>query len=222
MTDAVQIWRDGLWRNNAGLVQLLGLCPLLAVSNQVSYALGLGLATVVVLCLSNLIVSLLRPLVKREIRIAVYVVVIATAVTCVELLIHAYVYPLYTALGIFLPLIVTNCAIMGRAEAFASRNGPLASIQDGLATGRGFAAVLVVLGGLRELIGNGTLFTGMDALFGDWAAALELRFSEDGGFRLAMRPPGAFLALGLLVALHRWISNRKAPEPRLQGAEDAA
>ena len=208
-----EIWRHGLWQNNAGLVQLLGLCPLLAVSNQVSYGLGLGLATIGVLALSNLTVSLIRTWVTPEIRIAVYVVIIATAVTIIELVIHATTLPLYRALGIFLPLIVTNCAIIGRAEAFASRNRPLPALVDGLATGLGFAMVLVVLGALRELVGRGTLLANMQVLLGEAGRGLEVRIvGENAGFLLALLPPGAFIMLGLLVAGHRWLRDRR-PEP---------
>lgn len=209
-----QIWRDGLWRNNAGLVQLLGLCPLLAVSSHLVYALGLGLATIAVLCLSNLIVSLIARFVRPEIRIAAFVVVIASAVTAVELIVRAWLWPLHQALGIFLPLIVTNCAIMGRAEAFASRNPPRLALIDGLATGIGFALVLVAVGALRELLGLGSLMARSEAIFG---VDLSLRFG-DGGLLLMLLPPGAFLALAVLVAAHRaWEKRRPTGVLQTQG-----
>ncbi|MEM9304612.1 MAG: electron transport complex subunit E [Pseudomonadota bacterium] len=206
------VLRDGLWRRNAGLVQLLGLCPLLAVSNQVSTALGLAIATAFVLVISNGAASLLRPVLTPETRIAMFVVVIAGAVTIVELLVRAYAHELHGRLGIFLPLIVTNCAILARAEAFASRSPLVPSLVDGLATGIGFWLVLVVLGACRELIGQGTLFANLDLVLGPWAQSLELRFA-DGGLLLALLPPGAFIILGLLVAAHRWHGLKQDRSP---------
>ncbi len=201
MTPAFRdIAADGLWRNNAGLVQLLGLCPLLAVTTTLVNGLGLGLATTFVLVGSNTVVSLLRPLLREEIRIAVFVVVIASLVTTVELMVKAYFYEFFRALGIFLPLIVTNCAIIGRAEAFASRQPILPSIVDGFATGAGFTAVLVALGGARELLGQGTLFAQARMLLGDAGDALTLNLTGGNGLLLALLPPGAFIGLGLLVA----------------------
>ncbi len=219
-----EIWLDGLWRNNAGLVQLLGLCPLLAISTTVAAGLGLGLATTAVLCLTGLLVSGLRGLIGAEIRIPVYVVIIAGAVSAVELSMHAFAYPMYRALGIFLPLIVTNCAILGRAEAFASRHPPLAALSDALATGLGFTAVLVALSAVRELIGRGTLLAQLELLLGPGAAGLEL--SLEGfypGFLLALLPPGAFICLGLLVAGKRHFDARRAaPRPVPAIARDVA
>ncbi|MGH8494542.1 MAG: electron transport complex subunit E [Gammaproteobacteria bacterium] len=207
------IIRDGLWRRNVGLVQLLGLCPLLAVSTSFIYGLGLGLATTAVLLGSNTAVSSIRRMVPREIRIPAFVLIIASLVTAIELVTNAYFHELYVILGIFIPLIVTNCAIIGRAEAFASRNGVGLSALDGLMTGLGFTLALVVLGGLREIVGRGTLFANADLLLGDWAAGLELTLVPDyGGFVLALLPPGAFFGLGLLIAL-RNVIERRAAEP---------
>src|SRR5690606_33492273 len=177
---------EGLWRNNPALVQLLGLCPLLAVSNTAVNGLGLGLATLFVLTLSNLTVSLIRGALKPEVRIPVFVLVIASLVTAVELSMNAFFHELYTALGIFIPLIVTNCAIIARAEAFAARNAPLPSVLDGLTMGSGFASVLVVLGALRELVGQGTLLMGAEQLFGPVAAGWTLTLPGYGGFLLAV------------------------------------
>lgn len=195
---------DGLWKNNPGLVQLLGLCPLLAVTTSLTNGLGMGVATTLVLCGSNLVVALIRNVVRDEIRIPVFVLVIASLVTTVELAMNAWFHDLFRVLGIFIPLIVTNCIIIGRAEAFASRNKPAAALVDGLMMGTGFTLVLVVLGALRELIGQGTLLSGSQMLFG---TDMSIRFF-DGGFLLALLPPGAFIGLGLLVALKNMIDDR--------------
>ncbi len=203
------IVREGLWRNNPGLVQLLGMCPLMAVTASVVNGLGMGLATTVVLIASNLTVSLIRNLVYTEIRIPVFVLVIASFVTAVELAMNAWFHDLYKVLGIFVPLIVTNCAIIGRAEAFASRTGPLPAAVDGLAMGLGFTAVLVTLGALREVVGAGTLLAHAQIMFGSGAAALELTVIEDyRGFLVAALPPGGFIGLGLLIALKNVIDAR--------------
>lgn len=208
MTDPKTIAVDGLWRNNPGLVQLLGLCPLLAVTGTAVNGLGLGLATLFVLAMSNLIVSLLRGALRTEVRIPVFVLVIAALVTTVELTMNAYFHELHRTLGIFIPLIVTNCAIIGRAESFASRNPPLVSLWDGIMMGAGFGAVLVVLGAMREVVGLGTLFAGAELMFGPAAAGLYLELPGYRGFLLAVLPPGAFIGLGLLIALKNAIDRR--------------
>lgn len=209
------ITRDGLWSNNLGLVQLLGLCPLLAVSSTVVNALGLGLATLLTVMASNLTVSLIRNGVRPEIRIPVFVLVIASFVTAIELAMNAYFHQLFLVLGIFIPLIVTNCGILGRAEAFASKNRPLASLLDGFAIGLGFLLVLVALGALREILGHGTLFAQAHLMLGDWGRGLTLTLIDGyRGFLLALLPPGAFIGLGLLLALKnvidRHLSERRA------------
>ncbi len=210
-TDYQQIFSDGFWRQNTALVVLLGLCPLLAVTNTVINGLGLGLATILTLVFTNLAVSLSRGLVRTEIRIPAYVLIIASVVTVIELLMQAWLYDLYRVLGIFIPLIVTNCAILGRAEAFASRNAPLPSVADGLATGLGFCLALVALGAFREVIGRGTLMSQAGLLFGDLGASLQLSIIPDyPGFLLAMLPPGAFISLGLLIAAKNWLDTRRA------------
>ena len=199
---------QGLWKNNPALVQLLGLCPLLAVTGTVVNGLGLGLATTLVLLGSNITVSLVRNFVPNEIRIPIFVMVIAAFVTVVELVMHAYTFELYQTLGIFIPLIVTNCAIIGRAEAYASKNPVQFAAFDGLAMGIGFTIILVVLGGMRELLGYGTLLSGADLLLGDWAKALEIQmFTTDANFLLAILPPGAFLGMGLLIAAKNIIDD---------------
>ncbi len=211
MTDFRDLSLQGLWKNNPALVQLLGLCPLLAVTATFINGLGLGIATLLVLVGSNVTVSLVRNIVRNEIRIPVFVMIIASFVTIVQLLMNAYTYDLYLALGIFIPLIVTNCAIIGRAEAFASKNAPLAAAYDGVMMGLGFTAVLVVLGGMREILGAGTLFAGADRLFGDiatnWVITL---FETDAPFLLAILPPGAFLGMGLLIAIKNIIDAKLA------------
>ncbi|MFN3899253.1 MAG: electron transport complex subunit E [Alishewanella aestuarii] len=202
---------QGLWKNNPGLVQLLGLCPLLAVTGTLTNALGLGLATLLVLLGSNIVVSLVRQHVPNEIRIPIFVLIIASFVTVVQLLMNAFTFGLYQSLGIFIPLIVTNCAIIGRAEAFASKNPVLPSAIDALMMGLGFLLVLLVLGGMRELLGQGTLFDGAELLLGDWARVLRIEvFHSDNHFLLAMLPPGAFIGMGLLIALKNSIDQRLA------------
>ncbi len=205
-----KIVQDGLWTNNAGFVQLLGLCPLLAVSNTVVNALGLGLATTVVLLASNTTISLIRNLVRPEVRIPVFVMVIASFVTATELAMNAFLHELYLILGIFIPLIVTNCTIIGRAEAFASKQNPLRAALDGLAMGIGFTVALTMLGALREIIGRGTLFNQADLMFGEAARGWTIRMLEDyRGFLLAVLPPGAFIGLGLLIALKNTVDTRR-------------
>ena len=187
------VWLDGLWDRNPGLIQLLGLCPLLAVSNTLENAIGLGLATLFVLVLSNASISLIRTLVDDAIRLPIFVLVIAALTTCAELLVQALDYQLYQSLGIFLPLIVTNCLILGRAEALAKRETIVMSTIDGLAQGLGFFLVLVSLGALREWM-SGTLI-------------------------LAALPPGAFIALGLLVSIHQWIQGKLKQKPTEQSMD---
>ena len=204
-----EIIRDGLWTNNPALVQVLGLCPLLAVTSTVVDALGLGIATMLVLMGSNLAVSLIRNYVPDSVRLPAFVMIIASFVTCAELLMQAFTYELYQILGIFIPLIVTNCAILGRADAFASKTGPAPAILDGTMMGLGFLVVLVLLGAMRELIGQGTLFADMHLLLGPMAADWTLHVFRDYPDVLFMvLPPGAFVGLGLLIALKNGIDNQ--------------
>jgi len=201
--------KDGLWSNNQALVALLGLCPLLAVTNTAVNGLGLGIATTVVLTLSNITVSLIRNVVRQEVRLPVFVLVIASFVTAVELSMNAWFHDLYKILGIFIPLIVTNCAIIGRAEAFASKNNLMRATVDGLAMGFGFTLVLVSLGALRELLGMGTLFSQAELMFGEAARGFTISLGDDfHGMLLAILPPGAFLGLGLMIALKNVIDRR--------------
>lgn len=209
MSDVKDILVQGLWKNNSALVQLLGLCPLLAVTSTATNALGLGLATTLVLTLTNVAVSALRRWVPAEIRIPVYVMIIASVVSTVQMLINAYAFGLYQSLGIFIPLIVTNCIVIGRAEAFAAKNSvPLAAL-DGFAIGLGATSAMFVLGSLREILGNGTLFDGADSLLGSWAKVLRIEvFHTDTPFLLAMLPPGAFIGLGLMLAVKYLIDEK--------------
>ncbi|MBF0256288.1 MAG: electron transport complex subunit E [Gammaproteobacteria bacterium] len=218
-----QIIRDGLWSNNQALVALLGLCPLLAVTNSAVNGLGLGLATTLVLLLSNSTVSLIRNLVRPEVRLPVFVLVIASFVTAVELSMSAWFHELHKVLGIFIPLIVTNCTIIGRAEAFASKHSLTKSVVDALAIGIGFTLVLLVLGGMRELVGQGTLFAQAHLMFGEAARGMSLSLGEDfRGMLIAILPPGAFLGLGLLIALKNLIDTRaRERSRRLQPSEPA-
>lgn len=209
------IWREllsqGLWRNNPTIVQLLGLCPLLAVSNTATNALGLGLATLLVLVCTNTMISLFRRQIPHEIRIPIYVMIIATTVTAVQLLMNAYTYSLYQSLGIFIPLIVTNCIVIGRAEAFASKNSVMHAAFDGFAMGLGMTFSLFLLGALREIIGNGTLFDGIHLLLGDWAKSLRIEFfHNDSNLLLAILPPGAFIGLGIILAAKNIWESRKS------------
>ncbi len=206
-----QILTDGIWTQNTGLVVLLGLCPLLAVTNTVVNGLALGLATMLTLMTSNLAVSLMRGILKPEIRIPAFVLIISSVVTVIELLMNAFLHDLFRVLGIFIPLIVTNCAIIGRAEAFASRNGPLPSLVDGFATGLGFCITLVLLGALREITGRGTLLADADMLLGPWGEHISLVIIPDyPGFLLTLLPPGAFFGLALLIAARNAWQNREA------------
>lgn len=200
---------QGLWKNNPGIVQLLGLCPLLAVTNTVTNALGLAIATLFVLVASNTLVSLIRHHVQQAIRIPIFVMIIASLVTCVQLLMNAFTYELYLSLGIFIPLIVTNCIIIGRAEAFASKNSVKHAAFDGLMMGLGFAAVLILLGATREILAQGTLFDGIETMLGEWSSVLTITlYQTDTSFLLAALPPGAFIIMGLIIALKNAIDAR--------------
>ena len=208
-----RIVKDGLWSNNQGLVALLGLCPLMAVTSTTINGLGLGLATMMTLMITNVTVSLVRPWVRNEIRIPMFVMIIAAVVTTVELLMNAHMHDLYLVLGIFVPLIVTNCTVIGRAEAFASKNSVYHSLLDGFAMGLGFTLVLVVLGMFRELIGYGTLFRQAHVMLGEAYRGLTIQvFPGYEGFLLAVLPPGGFMGLALLIAIKNRIERMKVTE----------
>ncbi len=205
-----EIAQNGLWTNNVALVQLLGLCPLLAVTSTLVNGIGLGMATLITLVLSNTLVSLIRGFIRNEVRLPVFVLIIASIVTVIELMMKAFFYDLYLVLGIFIPLIVTNCAIIGRAEGFASKNPVGVSALDGLMMGLGFLMVLSLLGALREIIGFGTLFSHAQLMFGEAAKALTIVFNPDyRGFLLAVLPPGAFFGLALLIAGKNLVESRR-------------
>jgi electron transport complex protein RnfE len=222
MANYADITRNGLWDNNPALVQLLGLCPLLGVSNSVVNSIGLGLATIFVLVASNTFVSIIKNVTPAAIRLPTFVMIIAAAVTCIELLMQAYTYELYEILGIFLPLITTNCLILGRADGFACKNTVSASIYDGLMMGIGFALALYLLGAMRELIGTGALFANMDLLFGPAAVDWKITFSADyPQFLLAILPPGAFILTGLIIAGKNFIDYqiKQRQDARSEGVE---
>ena len=216
-SDFRKISRDGLWDNNIVFSQLLALCPLLAVTSTATNGLGMGLATLVVLVASGLAVSLLRGLITAEVRIPVFVLIIAAIVTLVDMGMNAWVHDLHKILGLFIPLIVTNCAILGRAESFASRNAIAPSVMDGLMMGMGFTLALVTLGAVREILGSGTLFANASLLLGDGFAFLESTLIPDyKGFLLMILPPGGFLVLGFLLAGKRILDGRLQKRARLK------
>lgn len=220
MTDYAKITLDGLWKNNPATVQILGLCPLLAVSGTVVNALGLGLATMAVLAGSNGCVSLIRHYVTDAVRLPAFVMIIAALVTVIEMLMQAFTFELYEILGIFIPLIVTNCVVLGRADAFASKHGIVPSVLDGAMMGLGFLVILLLLGGMREVLGQGTLFANMQLLFGPMAADWQLTLIGDyRGFLFAVLPPGAFIGLGLIIAGKNVIDKRLKDAAKRKQAE---
>lgn len=223
MQEVKSISWQGLWKNNPALVQLLGLCPLLAVTGTTINGLGLGLATTLVLICANTMVSLIRHVVPSEIRIPSFVLIIAAFVTVIQLLMNAFSYELYLALGIFIPLIVTNCAILNRAESYASKNPVHFSIVDGFMVGLGFTLVLVLLGALRECLGYGTLLRGANLLFGEAASGWEIQvMSLDNPFLLAILPPGAFLLMGFIIAAKNLLDSNLAAKTNVEKPEKRA
>ena len=204
-----QIFSDGIWNNNVAMGQMLALCPLLAVTTSATNGLGMGLASVAVLVLTNIIISALRSIITPQVRIPVLIVLIATVVTLVDMIINAFLHPLYKVLGLFIALIVTNCAVFGRAESFACKNSIRLAAADAMAMGLGFTWVLVAVGGMREILGSGTLFAHASLLLGDSFAWLEMTIIPNySGILLSVLPPGAFIALGMLIAIKRVIDRR--------------
>ncbi|MBQ8174250.1 MAG: electron transport complex subunit E [Clostridia bacterium] len=200
--------KEGLLTNNPTFVQLLGMCPTLAVTTSVSNSIGMGLSATAVLMFSNLFISLLRKFIPKQVRIAAYIVIISGFVTAIELLLHAFLPSLYASLGLFIPLIVVNCIILARAEAFASKNGPLRSLWDGLAMGLGFTFALILIGSVREILGAGSIL-GYDLTFGVWQPAL-----------LFIMPAGAFITLGCIIAAVTAL--RRAADARVKAKEKTA
>lgn len=200
---------NGIWKQNTSLVQILGLCPLLAVTTNAVNGVMLSLATIVVMAMSNAAVASLRNFIPHEIRIPVFILIVAALVTVIDLLFNANLHELYLVLGIFIPLIVTNCIVLARVEAFAAKNPPLQATADGVFMGVGMLWTLALLGGLRELLGNGTLLGGIDMVF-PGLSPIQLLPADYPGFLLALLPPGAFILLGCLIAWKNWVEERAA------------
>jgi electron transport complex protein RnfE len=211
MSNYKEITVNALWKQNPGVVQLLGLCPTLAVTTTAVNGISLGLATALVMAASNGAVSPVRKLVPSEIRVPIFILIIAALVSIIDMSINAFAHPLHKVLGIFIPLIVVNCIVLARVESFAAKNTFVPSVLDGFMMGIGLTLVLALLGGMREIIGKGTLFSGLDLVFGPEAKQYILTVIPDyHGFLLAVLPPGAFLGLGILIALRNWAEIRNA------------
>jgi electron transport complex protein RnfE len=216
-----EVTRNGLWKQNPILVQVLGLCPTLAITTSLINSFSLGLATTFVMAMSNFAVSALRSFIPYEIRIPVFILIIAALVTVVDLAMNAWTHDLYLILGIFIPLIVTNCIVLARVEAYAAKNPVLASTWDGAMMGIGLTLVLSVLGIVRELIGQGTLFSGIEMIV-PGLQAIQLLPEDYPGFLVAILPPGAFFILGLLIAGRNWLdarANERAKAQLIQHAQ---
>lgn len=209
-----EITINGLWKQNTGVVQLLGLCPTLAVTTSAVNGLSLGLATALVMAASNGSVSPVRKLVPSEIRVPVFILVIATLVTVIDMSINAFAHPLHKVLGIFIPLIVVNCIVLARVESFAAKNTTVPSMLDGFMMGSGLMLVLGLLGAIRELVGKGTILSGLDLVFGPSAIPFMWVSTDYHGLLLAVLPPGAFLGLGSLIAIRNWIEIRKTTKAK--------
>jgi electron transport complex protein RnfE len=215
-----RITREGLWNNNVVFAQMLALCPTLAVTSSATNGLGMGLASTAVLLLSNIIISSVRQFISPEVRIPVYIVLIATLVTLVDMSLNAWAHELYKVLGLYIALIVVNCAILGRAEAFASKNSVFDSALDGLMMGIGFTLSLVVIGGVREVFGSGTLFANAHLLLGPAFSFLEMTIvPEYKGYLMMILPPGGFMVVGLLLAWKRVLDARRAEKAMLVAQE---
>ena len=208
-----RIAENGVWKQNTSLVQILGLCPLLAVTTNLVNGVMLSLATILVMAISGFVIASLRNLIPHEIRIPVFILIVAALVTVVDLLFNAFLHNLYLVLGIFIPLIVTNCIVLARVEAYAAKNDPLTSTFDGVMMGIGLVWVLAVLGGMRELLGAGTLFSGIEMIL-PGASAWNVFGDDYPGFLIAILPPGAFFALGMLIAAFNAINVRLAARAR--------
>ncbi|APW45432.1 electron transport complex subunit E [Rhodoferax antarcticus] len=221
MSQTRNVMLDGVWRNNVVLTQMLSLCPALAVTSGATQGLGMGAATVVVLIASNILVALLRGLITEVVRIPAFVLIIATLVTIVDLVMNAWLHELHKVLGLFIPLIVVNCMILGRAESFASKNSVAMSAVDGLSMGLGFTLALTALGAIREVVGSGTLFAGASTLLGPALGILEMRIYPGQGALVMILPAGGFIALGLMIAAKRAMDARQA-KLRMQATSTSA
>ncbi len=218
-----RITKDGLWDNNIVFAQILGMCPTMAVTGSATNGLGMGLATTAVLVAANALVSAVRNLVSPDVRIPVYIVIIATLVTLVDVSLNAWAHDLYKVLGLYIALIVANCAVLGRAEAFAQKVGIAPAAMDGLMMGLGFTFALTLIGGIREMIGAGTLFANAHLLLGSGFAFLETTvIPEYKGYLLMILPPGGFLVLGFLLAGKRIVDKRLAERAALAATPQAA
>ena len=214
-----EIVENGLWKQNPGVVQLLGLCPTLAMTTSMVNGFSLGLATAFVMCLSNASVSPVRQFIPKELRNPVFILIIAALVTIIDLSMNAYVHPLHLVLGIFIPLIVTNCIVLARVESFAAKNPTLPSALDGFMMGFGLACVLALLGGIRELVGKGTILSGIELIFPQAKDLVMHVIPNYHGFLLAVLPPGAFIGLGCLIAARNWAGSRASKaKPQAGGA----
>ncbi|MBK9441126.1 MAG: electron transport complex subunit E [Comamonadaceae bacterium] len=222
MSQTKDIMVDGVWRNNVVFSQMLSLCPALAVTSAATQGLGMGLATLAVLIASNALVALLRGLITDEVRIPAFVLIIATLVTIVDLAMNAWLHELHKVLGLFIPLIVVNCLILGRAESFACKNSVALSALDGLAMGLGFTLALTLMGAIREIGGSGTVFLGAANLLGPAMGALEMRLYPGDGALVMILPAGGFIVLGLMIAAKRALDGRKPASRPQAGMADGA
>jgi electron transport complex protein RnfE len=226
-----EIFKEDIFTKNPTYILLLGMCPSLAITTSIDNALGMTLAVIVVLMLTNLVVSLIRKLIPTEVRLPVYIIIIATFVTCIQLLVEAFAYPLYEALGIFLPLITVNCIVLGRAEAFASRNNVGHSVLDGLASGLGFGLGILSISFVRELFGTGNIvlhnpFNGGNEIFNLFGLMGIEEITSKYAISLLTSGTGAFLVFGLLmasvVAFSNYKQNKKSKKEEVKGVVENA
>ena len=222
-SDYNRIVRDGLWDNNGVLAMLLGLCPTMAMTTSATNGLGMGLATAVVMATSNLLVAMFRNHITQEVRIPVYILIVAAMVTIVDLTMNAWMHELYKVLGLFIPLIVSNCLPLARLEAFASKEAPMPALADGIAMGIGFTIALTGIGAIREIVGSGTLFADASLLLGPAFKFMEMRLlPETSNVLVMILPPGGFLVAGLVVVFKRILDLRAGKEIQMGGAHSAA
>jgi Na+-translocating ferredoxin:NAD+ oxidoreductase subunit E len=214
-----QIVRDGLWENNGVFCMLLGMCPTMAMTTSATNGLGMGMATAVVMAASSLLVALFRNRITQEVRIPVYILIVAAMVTLVDLTMNAWMHELYKVLGLFIPLIVSNCLPLARLEAFAAKEPVLPSLLDGLFMGLGFTLALTAIGAVREIIGSGTLFADASLLLGPTFKFMELRLlPADANVLMMILPPGGFLVAGLMVVGKRMLDVRAGKGIQMAGA----